>query len=298
MTKITWIWKERDQIDLGKMQDAVENNRRSIYAFPFYLDAVAKNWGSYIKGDYEDVYPLSWTNYLGVRQAYLPNFQGVNFFTKNGSDTDEFVSLLQKDWKYYDLHLIQEEGHPDGRDYQILKLKEEISYSTNAKRLIKKAHKEDLVFENSNDWAEVFQIFKSFTFEKIDGLQMSDMPYFEKLLRSLAGNGKLHCIQIKNKDKVVGGGFFIPSGNRIIYLKGAAEPEVMKSGGMYAMMDFAIQQYKNQFKIFDFGGSAVTNVAEFNRKMGGQNRKTVSLQSRSLPKWYQWTQKLYRTIKK
>lgn len=294
----TWQWTERSGIDPDRYNQAVTQRGRSIYAYSFYLDAVAKKWGAYIKGDYEDVYPVAYTDYFKLRQAYVPNFQGVSFFTHDPEDTHTFEQILKEYWRYYDLQILQQEGNGKGRNYQVLSLSAPPSYSTNAKRLIKKGTKEGLSICFEKDWQPVFDIFKRHTFTKIEGLQYSDLPYLEQLLKALHQQEKLFTAQILKAEKVVGGGFFIPSGNRIIYLKGAALPEVMKQGGMYQMMDTAIQQFTPDFDIFDFGGSAVSQVAEFNRKLGGQNKKTVSLQSKALPQWYKVLRKTYRTLKK
>ena len=45
-----------------------------IYAYSFYLDAMAKHWDALVMNDYEAVMPLTWNKKYSIHYLYQPPF--------------------------------------------------------------------------------------------------------------------------------------------------------------------------------------------------------------------------------
>src|SRR5690606_28958137 len=97
-------------------------------------DAVAKNWGAIVMGDYDTIFPAPFTNQLGVKQLYQPPFsRELDVF---GSDfsINEAIAFATGQFKAIQFRNRQADlGFPaEERVHQHLKLSDPLQYNTNA----------------------------------------------------------------------------------------------------------------------------------------------------------------------
>ena len=66
---------QQQQVDKIKWDQCIGNAANGlVYAYSFYLDAMAKHWDALVLGDYEAVMPLTWNKKYGVQYLYQPPF--------------------------------------------------------------------------------------------------------------------------------------------------------------------------------------------------------------------------------
>ena len=93
--------------------------------------------------------------------------------------------------------------------------------------------------------------------------------------------GRLMTVQ--KGDEVLAMGYFFIQNNRITYLKGASTLQGRDSGAMYFLMDYLINEYSSTNRVLDFGGSKVSSVAEFYKRLGGVDKTYLSFSKNDLP---------------
>ena len=96
-------------IDKQKWDACISNaGNRLIYAFSFYLDAMAKKWDALVLNDYEYVMPLTWNKKYTVHYLYQPPFTAsLGVFGKKPSTeiVNSFLQSIPSKFKYADIYL-------------------------------------------------------------------------------------------------------------------------------------------------------------------------------------------------
>ena len=97
--------------DIDKLKwDACITNASNglVYAYSFYLDAMAGNWDGLVLGNYEAVMPITFRKKYGITYLYQPAFcgnLGVFAATITESLTNNFLNAVPKKIKYWDIYL-------------------------------------------------------------------------------------------------------------------------------------------------------------------------------------------------
>lgn len=88
---------ERIQIDDSRWNKCIEESTNgNVYAYTWYLDVVAPNWGALITPDYSHVFPLPYTSRFGQRIGYHPLFaQQLGLFSKQNIDEQTLLQFIQ-----------------------------------------------------------------------------------------------------------------------------------------------------------------------------------------------------------
>ncbi len=83
------------QIDKTKWDACIDNAENGlVYAYSFYLDAMAKNWDGLVLNEYEAVMPLTWNKKYSIHYLYQPPFTaclGVFGKTLTAETINEFL---------------------------------------------------------------------------------------------------------------------------------------------------------------------------------------------------------------
>lgn len=158
------------------------------------------------------------------------------------------------------------------RIYQRLDLRNPFEFKGNVVRNLKKCHRFNLEF------FEPEPICVQKTFYNFRG---KDMPHLsgkprERMDRWMEEAQKRNCgwfLGFRDENEQVhAAGFFLESGNGLLYVHGGASDVGKKSGAMFLLMSEAINRAKQKgLEWFDFGGSNVPSVAEFYRGFGAED---------------------------
>lgn len=284
MTKIDTIrFLKREELDILKYDELISNSQAvSIYCYSWYLDAVSDCWGALVKNDYEALLPIVYTVKIGQKIIYQPFFtREIGLFSKsNDEEVNLFLDSIPSSFKKIDIGLnIKTEFNNFNR---VEVVNQELSlessyesiykeYSTNTKRLIKKAIKANCLIKESNDVDSFISFFKLNTGERVS---YSDYNYnnLRKLITALLINKKGKLFEVVVDEVVVAQAVYLIQEHRVTYLKGSTDTNGKKNGAMFLLMDHLIKQYAAQAMTFDFGGSKIESIATFYKKFGAKDR--------------------------
>ncbi len=76
--------------------------------------------------------------------------------------------------------------------------------------------------------------------------------------------------------------------NAILFFLGIANAHGKAEGAMYFMIDHIFKKYANTATIFDFGGSNVESIANFNKNFGAKDCVYLQVKKNSLPVIVKW----------
>ncbi len=248
-------------------------------------------------GDYEFIMPIPYTVKKSQSILYQPFFsQQLNVLGKelpSAEVINQFISSVPQIFKLAQFHfpnyLIQ-----NITDYEIeevvcqyLDLNQDYEavsseYSTNAKRQIKKAIKNELKVTETGDLEFFMSLFKETVGVKLGFLE-DNYSRLNRLMNVGLSLKKGRLLTVQKGDEVLAMGYFFIQNKRITYLKGASTIQGRDIGAMYYLMDFVIKEYAATNSIFDFGGSKIVSVAEFYKKLGGVNQTYLSFSKNNLP---------------
>ena len=269
----------------------------NLYCYSWYLDAVSDNWGALVMGDYDFIMPIPYTVKKNQSVLYQPFFsQQLNVVGENLPSAElinQFISSIPEKFKLaqfnFPNYLI-----PNISNYEIEEVfcqyldlsgsHEEVSakYSTNAKRQIKKAIKNELKVTESEDLGFFMRLFEETVGFKL-GLLKDNYSRLHKLMNVGLRLNKGRLLSVQKGDAVLAMGYFFIQNNRITYLKGASTLQGRDTGAMYFLMDSLINEFSSTNRVLDFGGSKVSSVAEFYKKLGGVDKTYLSFSKNDLP---------------
>lgn len=285
---------ERKHIDTKKWDQLVAASTiENIFCYSWYLDATAKNWGGLVDDDFTTILPVPYSSKLGISQIYQPAFTRELDIIGNAFNWEEALSFLSKKFKGIQFRNSSNQlaSSPEDRQHQLIYLKEDYKLSTNAKRLIKKGTK-NFDTSISHDPTALIALFKATAFNKIETIKEEDLSLLSNLMKSAIANDQCEIIQIVEQNHTIAAGCFLKDKKRITYLKGAATDESKKQGAMYLLIQTAIEKYKADFDVFDFGGSDIENVANFYKKFGATDRTYYNYTINNLPGWFNALKKI------
>ncbi len=288
---------ERKYIDIQKWNESIANaDIENVFMYSWYLDAVCASWCALITEDYKTILPIPYTKKLGVKQLIQAPFTREYDIIGTEFNWSEVLSFLASDFK--SIHFRNQNrglvSTEKVRTHQLLSLKEDFqnSYSTNAKRILKKTTEYSL--ESSKNPAIVLDLFRENVAHKVDTISKQDLVVLEKLMNTALDLKKGELLVVKENKEIVAAGFFLFDKQRVTYLKGASTESSKKAGAMYYLMSQAMLRYQSDFSTFDFGGSDIEKVAEFYHKFGAKDRTYYDYTIDDLPFWFKTLKKLKR----
>ena len=269
----------------------------NLYCYSWYLDAVSDNWGALVMRDYDFIMPIPYTVKKNQSVLYQPFFsQQLNVLGENLPSVEvinQFISSIPKKFKLaqfnFPNYLISNESNYEIEEVfcQYLDLSqahEELSaaYSTNAKRQIKKAIKNELKVTEAEDLGFFMRLFEEAVGFKL-GLLKDNYSRLYKLMDAGLRLNKGRLLSVQKGDEVLAMAYFFIQNNRITYLKGASTLQGRDIGAMYFLMDSVINEFSSTNRVLDFGGSKVSSIAGFYKKLGGLDKTYLSFSKNDLP---------------
>ena len=268
-----------------------------IYAYSFYLDAMAKHWDALVLGDYEAVMPLTWNKKYSIHYLYQPFFtSSLGLFGKNisGDLLNTFLQSIPAKFKYWDIYFNHSNFFqlPDFTLYErmnyVLPLNEPYeklyaAFRDNIKRNIKKAEKLNCVIK------------KDFAVEAVIALAMEQTQQFapvtkEDYNRFTALYKLLHPQQnaitygiYSPANELLAGAVFFFSQHRAYYILVGNHPNGKAFGASHALINAFIKDHAGENLLLDFEGSDINSVAFFYGSFGAREEKYVGLKYNGLP---------------
>lgn len=271
--------------------------QEEIFSYSWYLDAVCDEWHLLLEGDYEWGMALPAGSKMGMSFIYQPIYSRqlavIGAVEADDERCQAFLDAIPDQFKFRQFGFRRMEEYPAAYEaeevvHQQLELKDmeqiQQSFSTNARRNIRKAEREGLTLHHGTDPETLVDLFKSGKGGQLKELGETEYRNLNQLMRSMleAKGGEL--LEARHPQQgLLAVAFFMKDKGRITYLKGAVTDEGKKCGAMHWLFREAFNCYAAEFKRFDFGGSKVESVAKFYKNFGAQDAFYVFLTRDKLP---------------
>jgi hypothetical protein len=266
---------ESKHIDLNKWCLLLATNEDAIFTSEAYFAPLAENWGAIILGDYQGALLLPFKKKLFWTWVYTPKFYRASYWMGewDAANQKSALELLEKTFSFGALNLGPADCLKNELPHQVIfaETYDESNYNSLAKRMIRKAETSGVHFTNDFQEEHFLSFLQQELGPKIDDFHGANIEVFRALIRSLQRAGLFHFEGAVMGGQMVAGLISVHVFGRHLYLKGTASMEAKKSGVYYLLMHRAINRAVAQGAIFDFGGSRVEGVAQFNRNFGAQD---------------------------
>jgi hypothetical protein len=275
-----------------------------IYAYSFYLDAMASNWDALILNDYEAVFPLPYRTKWGLTYLFQPfAVAQLGLFGKGieANILQLFLQNIPSTFKYWTLNLNAKNVFPNNafpitmrRNY-VLQLNHSYEklynvFSENIKRNIKKAHKHGCYVKLDIPIADVITLTKTYT----PGVKrhLSELQDFNNLFNLLKEKGQAITLGTFTSDhKLVASCVFFLSTTRAYYILVGNHPDGRSLGASHLLINSFIEQFANQPILLDFEGSDIPGLALFYQGFGATEETYPYVKINNLPPLIKWLKK-------
>ena len=284
--------KHKD-IDFVRWDKTINNSAfPSIFANSFFLNASSPGWEALVFGEYETVFPLTVKSKYTYKYLPQPLFAGqLGIFGKIDLEKEQIIyGYLLSHFKLIEielnaLHKLKAEGIGEKKTFVVDYTKKRVC-NQNTKRNIKQAMALGLRVEQVSK-KETLALSKNTLYPFLKNnlhISNSGLKTFTSIVESALKQDKLLTLKIVNKEhNVVGIGHFIYNENYALYLKGTNTDKKDNSGSMHLLLDFALEYFKQEGRLFDFGGGSRAGIAGFFKGLGGVELNYSTLKINKLP---------------
>ena len=302
MQEIQYI--SNQHIDKEKWDQCIAQSPNGlIYAYSWYLDAMAEQWDALVLNDYETVMPLTWNKKYGIFYLYQPYFcASLGIFSKQPvteSIVENFLQAIPKKFKYWDFYLNQSNlFHIPGFSFTerinyVLPLQKSYSeiftsYRNNLKRNIKKAQDSSLQVKNNVPVDDIIQLAQQ-TMGRISAIEQSHFIRFKKVIEAAANNQKAETTGIYSAtNELLASAVFLFSNQRWYYILVGNHPNGKTLGASHYLIDRFIHSHAGENALLDFEGSDIRNLAFFYSSYGATTETYPAIRMNRLPVYLKW----------
>lgn len=293
-------YQQIDKLKWDARIDAAANGL--VYAYSFYLDAMAKHWDALVLDDYEAVMPLTWNKKYGIFYLYQPFFvASLGVFGNNISATlvNDFLNAIPAKFSYCDIYLNQANRFKltNFNLYERVNFVLPLNYPyeklynnfrDNIKRNIKKATQLNCVIKKDISVDTVIALAMEQS-KKFSPVTLDDYVHFKNVYQHLQQQQKAVTYGVyTTNDELVASGVFFFSHRRAYYILVGNHPNGKTIGASHALINAFIKDNAEQDLLLDFEGSDIPNLAFFYSSFGATEEKFAGLKLNRLPFWMKW----------
>lgn len=286
---------ERENIDVDRWDALVASTiDSSAFSYSWYLDSTAENWCALVDSDYTQGIALPYTVRAGQEILYTPIFVRYLEILGTGSIDQAEIQKIRDRFKIIQITFRQPVLGNDHEEYvyQCICDRKERRIGSQAKRSLSKAIKNEYSVRQGKEIISIISSIQDQLEGKFTGLDRNTIDNLTKLFEEAANQDCLHSFEVVSGDQCLGGIICIRKGNQFLYVKGAVTNEAKKNGAMYLALDSAIEYALNNELIFDFGGSRVKGVKDFNHNLGGKDVVYFAYTVNNGPVWFKLARRI------
>ena len=273
-------------LDVQKYDTCISESQQSlVYAYSWYLDIVCDSWSVLVLDDYMAVMPIPYRKKYFIHYVYPPLWiLQLGLFSKDRKiKISEFIVYLNKKFRFIELRLNSENSFIEkvsdlrGMNFQELPLKKEMaeirkSYQSDRRKDLKKADRYGLVGTWVDDPQPLIELFRRNVGQRTPEIQSRDYLNLEQLINSCIEKKKGELLSIYEKDQLVASAFFLKHQKTVTILCSSTDFSNRNHGANTFLIDLAIQKFKGEFDVFNFGGSSMESIAKYFFSFGAQQR--------------------------
>lgn len=293
---------QHKEIDKLKWDSCIGTSDNSlIYAYSFYLDAMAQNWDALVLDDYKLVMPLTWKKKMGISYLYQPFITAqLGVFGQNLSDEiiTAFLQTIPSKFRLVEISLnsgnvfsipVSSISNRINYTLDLQKPYEALyqQYRENCRRNIKKANQLGAVV--LKDFA-VEQVIQLATHQMVNnGENISEnLDRFRRLYTFLHQKKAAITYGISINNQLLASCVFFIFAKKAYYILVGNHPNGKTIGASHALIDAFIKDYAEREMLLDFEGSDIRNVAFFYSGFGASQEIYPSLKLNRLPIYLRW----------
>lgn len=268
--------------------------------YSWYLDLAAANWSALVLNDYEVVLPLPVRSKFYIHYLLQPIFlRYLEIFSEQHitKQTEAlFWDHIPSKIKLIDIYYSNAFPHQNGvyetaeRSYQLLDLNKSYAeiyheYGSSIIKNLKKAEKAGLSIGENISSKEIIDFYRENVGSKIKEFDASQYLLMEKLMEKAIAKEQAFTFYASDKNnKITASVFILRSKNELYFFKGSACADGKASGAMYLLLDHIFKCYSQKGLSFNFAGSSIEGVANFNRSFGAKDCVYLQVKKNKLPK--------------
>ena len=276
-----------------------------VYAYSFYLDAMAKQWDALVLNDYDAVMPLTWNSKYGFSYLYQPAFAAsLGVFGNNITEEifSAFIAAIPSKFNLIEISLNNGNNFPTSipgfskRSNYVLNLNKsynELSqaYRENHQRNINKAQQADCTIKKDILADVIIQLSRD-TMKNLTNTTEEDYNNFKKVYAILKKENKAETYAVLNKqNEIMSSCVFFYSHKRVYYILVGNHPDGKSIGASHALIDAFIKDHASTDLILDFEGSDIKGLANFYEGFGAKEEIYPALRINKLPWFIRWLKK-------
>lgn len=270
-----------------------------IYAYSYYLDAMAKNWDALVLDDYEAVMPLPWKRKYGFYYLYQPAFTAsLGIFSSIITEelVTAFIKAIPEKFRLVEISLNTGNNFPAASSHfyprinYTLDLHKDYNtlfnlYRDNHKRNIAKAAQLGCKVSREIAADDVIRLCSE-QMKHTGGVKDADYYSFKKLFDFMKVRKEAVVYGIvDSQNRLLASCIFFFSHNRAYYILVGNHPDGRTLGASHALIDAFIKDYAGSEMTLDFEGSDIRNLAFFYSGFGAKEEIYPALKINNLP-WY------------
>ncbi|NBC83660.1 MAG: hypothetical protein GVY19_09785 [Bacteroidetes bacterium] len=258
-------------IDKTKWDACIQNASNClVYGMSWYLDQVCEHWDGLVLGDYQAVMPLPWKSKYGLKYVIQPLFTkqlGI-FGISDDNNINDFLKKIPVKFIYVNFSG-NYQNHSDNRfpkmPDQVLDMSKFPDYNKSTRYNIRKSIKNQLVHEPGT----VTQFLETYKKLGHNFINNQKIKLLDKLFHSVQFNSHSHFYTISDTNKEILSILWVLIFKNRGYLISSATTEKgkKKSAKFLAIHQF-LENHSQQINEFDFVGSGIPGVYDFNRGFG------------------------------
>lgn len=258
------------------------------YGLHWYLDLTAREWDALVVDDYQAVFPLPHNRRWGIPYVFRPyGVQQLGLFGKD-AEQDMLAAVLRSIpsrflWVDYCLNEQNPTASVRGMEFQeqnnqILDLAGSYEsiydrYNQRTRRNIKKARKERMKIFEYDSPDVLLDVFKANKGAELSSWTQWHYDRMRLLMYQLIHKRRGFVWTLHDETNTACAGVFIVQyRNRLVALFTAVNAYGKERGAMSFLLDELFILYSNKDMFFDFEGSNIKGLAEFNAGFGAVSR--------------------------
>ena len=280
------------QIDKIKWDACIKRAHNSlIYAYCFYLDAMATYWDALVLDDYAAVMPLTWNKKFGINYLYQPPFmQQLGIFGSAPLKQEVqqlFVAAAMQCFRFAEIFVNFPTVRPQPnfvlplqQPYPVLKQ----GYKTDLLKNLKHAEKFSLHYKATDDIVTAVDLFQAYYAAKTPHVKQRDYEQFLKVCETAKHNGMLQIRMVVDDNEVTLAIALLLKDNKRLYnIMSTVTVAGRQCEANHYLFDQVIQEFCAQQIVLDFEGSSIPGIAGFYQKFGAVNEPYFLLRYNQLP---------------
>ena len=297
------IYLTRKQVNDDLWNACIDSSANGlVYAYTWYLDAMADNWDALVFNNYEAVMPLPWRKKWNINYLYQPFLTAqLGLFGNNmtGQLLASVLNAVPKKFRYWECSLNHQNlfTTPQYPLYQrsnfVLPLQHsyqdlQANYRDNIKRNIKKSGEYGCTISKDISIDAIIELTKL----QSPTTSQKDFDNFKILFQFLIEKGLAKTYGILSKqEQLIASAVFLFSHHRAYYILVGNHPNGRTLGASHALIDSFIKDHSGQNLLLDFEGSDIRNLAFFYSSFGAVEEKYAAIKLNRLPWWLRWAKK-------